>query len=138
MKTVLVLALDGVLDSTLAITLDTLRTAEGLRARAGKTAGVRTLVANHRRTVRTGGGMRLDADLTFAEVLDGRVRPHWLVVPGLGLTSRAEFETRFAQKDALAAMNVLRETRGKVGASCSAVFLLAEAGLLGGRRVTST
>ena len=137
MKTVLVLALDGVLDSTLAITLDTLRTAEGLRARAGKTTGVRVLVANHRKTVRTGGGMRLDADVTFAEAQE--LRPDWMVVPGMGVTTREMMAARFAQKDAIAAMELLRQTRTKnIGASCSSVFLLAESGLLAGRHATTT
>lgn len=139
MKNVLVLALDGVLDSTLAITLDTFRTAEGLRKRAGNNVPIRALVANHRRTIRTGGGMRRAADFTFAEVMEGAVRPDWIVVPGLGLTTREMIATRFTQKDALSAMELLRTARAKnIGASCSSVFLLAEAGLLDGRHATTT
>lgn len=137
MKTALVLALDGVLDSTLAITLDTFRTAEGLRARTGKTTGLKVLVANHRKTVRTGGGMRMKADVTFEEARE--LRPDWIVLPGIGLTNREMIATRFTQKDAIAAMELLRTARAKkIGASCSSVFLLAESGLLDGRHVTTT
>lgn len=133
MKNVLVLALDGVMDSSLVLTLDTLRTAGRFR----KGSGLRVAVAGHRRTVRTGGGLRVKADCTFAAAR--QLRPDWIVVPGMGLTSAETIAARFAQKDALAAMDLLRETRAKkIGASCSSVFLLAEAGLLDGRHVTTT
>jgi transcriptional regulator GlxA family with amidase domain len=140
MKTILVVALDGVLDSSLAITLDALRSAEALRARAGKTSAVKVSVVGHGRKVRTGGGLRMDTDLTFREVLNGSARPDWLVVPGLSVFSREMLAARFQRKDAIAAIEFLQGMRGtrRVGASCSAVFLLAEAGLLEGRRVTTT
>ena len=137
MKNLLILALDGVMDSSLAITLDTLRAARALSSRA--TLGM-TCVAGYRKRVRTGGGLRLEADFTFAEVLDGAVRAEWVIVPGLGLTSADAIATRLRQRDALAAMELLRQ-RGvarRVAASCSAVFLLAEAGLLDGRAATTT
>lgn len=140
MKTVLVLALDGVMDSGLSITLDALRTAETLRARSGKSGGLRVLVAGYRKSIRTGGGLRMDADLTFGEVLEGAKLPDWLVVPGLGLTSKEMIANRFRQKDAVAAIAFLQRLGGirRIGASCSSVFLLAEADLLSGREVTTT
>ncbi|HYD63292.1 MAG TPA: helix-turn-helix domain-containing protein [Noviherbaspirillum sp.] len=140
MKTILTLALDGVMDSSLAITLDTIRAAQAFQSRAGKPAQIRLVVAGHRKSVRTGGGMRLTADVTFAEVLRGTVRPDWIVVPGLGLVSEKAIAARFAQKDTLAAMELLRQAPEpvRIGASCSSVFLLAQAGLLSGRHVTMT
>lgn len=140
MKTILILALDGVMDSSLAITLDTIRTGQQFRRGRSNTDGVRLLVAGHRKTVRTGGGMRLTADLTFGEVPGAAVMPDWIIVPGLGLVSDEAISARFAKRDALAAMDLLRRMPGsvRVGASCSSVFLLAQAGLLSGRHVTMT
>jgi transcriptional regulator GlxA family with amidase domain len=134
MQNLLILALDGVMDSSLAITLDTFRTAQALRG-----AGPVVKVIGHRKTIRTGGGMRMDGDCTFRDLPDG-MRAEWLIVPGLGLTSAAAIETRFAQKDAVAAMALLRRKgiARRIAASCSAVFLLAEAGLLEGRAATTT
>jgi transcriptional regulator GlxA family with amidase domain len=139
LKQILVLALDGVMDSSLAITLDTLRTAQALR-RGRPGADLQWSVIGQRRSVRTGGGLRLSADLTFRELLAGPARAEWLIVPGLGLTSESAIAARLRRPDALAAMVVLQERRlaKYLAASCSAVFLLAEAGLLAGRSATTT
>lgn len=140
MKTVLVLALNGVMDSSLAITLDTIRAGQAFLSGAGKPGRARILVAGHGKVVRTGAGLRLTPDLRFADALKGMVKPDWIVVPGLGLVSEEAIATRFAQKDAVAAMTLLRQAPAavRIGASCSSVFLLAEAGLLSGRAVTMT
>ncbi|RZI44159.1 helix-turn-helix domain-containing protein [Herbaspirillum sp. HC18] len=140
MKTILIIALDGVMDSSLAITLDTLRTGHSFQRRTGKTGGVQVLVASHRKTVKTGGGLRADADMTFREAAAQNMRPDWVIVPGLGMTSDDAVTGRLKQKDAAAAMELLKQFPGavRIGASCSSVFLLAEAGLLAGRHVTMT
>ncbi|HEY8606190.1 MAG TPA: helix-turn-helix domain-containing protein [Noviherbaspirillum sp.] len=158
MKTILVLVLDGVMDSSLAITLDTLRSGQAFQQNSGKGGKLRVLVAGHRKTVTTGGGMRMTTDLRFPEVVTamapakamnsasaaartgGALRPDWIIVPGLGLVSDAAIDTRLAQKDALAAMDLLRRApeATRIGASCSAVFLLARSGLLDGRQATMT
>lgn len=140
MKTILILALEGVMDSSLAITLDTFRAAQAFQSRTGKAGAVRLLVASHRKTLRTGGGMRLQADLTVTDVLAGTVKPDWIVIPGLGLVSDQAISTRLERKDALAAIELLRRMPGtvRIGASCSSVFLLAQTGLLAGRHVTMT
>ena len=140
MKTVLILALDGVMDSSLAISLDTLRTGQAFLSSAGKPARVQVLVAGYRKTVRTGAGLQLKPDLTFAEAMGQGTWPDWIVIPGLGLVSEEAITARFGQKDMAAAMELLRQAPRtvRVGASCSSVFLLAEAGLLSGRTVTMT
>lgn len=140
MKTILVLALDGAMDSCLAITVDTIRAAQAILERGGKAGSVRLVVAGYRRTVRAGNGMRMDADLTFSDAAAGGVRPDWIVVPGLGLTSDGAISARLARKDAQAAMTLLRQAPPSTGiaASCSAVFLLAQAGLLAARHATMT
>jgi transcriptional regulator GlxA family with amidase domain len=140
MKKLLILALDGVMDSSLTITLDTLRAAEGFRQRAGIGGGLQWSVIGYRKAIRTGGSLRLDADLTFGDVLAGAGTAEWVIVPGLGLTSESAIAARLRQRDAAAAMELLRQRRvaKRVAASCSSVFLLAEAGLLAGRSATTT
>ncbi|HEY0847267.1 MAG TPA: helix-turn-helix domain-containing protein [Noviherbaspirillum sp.] len=140
MKTILVLALEGVMDSSLTITLDTLRAGQQLQSGGGKPGRVRILVAGYRKTVRTGGGLRLDADLVFADVVKGVIRPDWILVPGLGLVSDKAIAARFLRKDAVAATALLRRApaSARIGAACSSVFLLAETGLLAQRHVTMT
>lgn len=139
MKTVLVLALDGVMDSSLAITLDTLRTGRAL-SRGGRRNAVRALVAGQGRTVRTGGGLRLTPDLRLREALDAVPRPDWIIVPGLGLVSEAAIAAFFKRREAQAALELLRRApaASRIGASCSGVFLLAQTGLLDGRGATMT
>lgn len=141
MKTLLILALDGVMDSSLAITLDVFKAARTFAAGVNKAADVRILVAGHQRVVRTGGNLRLHVDVTFASVRQGLSTPSWIVVPGLGLLTDAAITARLAKKDALEAMRLLQHMDGgasQIGASCSAVFLLAQAGLLDGRHATMT
>lgn len=139
MKTILVLALDGVMDSSLAITIDTVRAAQAL-ARGGKAGGVRLLTAGYRKTVKTGLGMKLEVDHRFADLANAAPKPDWIIVPGLGLTSDDAIRRRLAQADARAAVEVLQHAAPgtRLGASCSAVFLLAESGLLAGRHATTT
>ncbi len=63
------------------------------------------------------------------------------VVPGLGLNTPTAIARRFAMDDAAAAIAALRkhaQAGGAVAASCSGVYLLQAAGLLPGKRVTTT
>ncbi|HYD96845.1 MAG TPA: helix-turn-helix domain-containing protein [Noviherbaspirillum sp.] len=140
MKTILILALDGVMDSSLAITLDTLRAGQSFLSRARKPGQVRILVAGYRKSVRTGGGLQLKPDMSFAQLSATDRWPDWIIVPGLGLVSDGAIAARLAQKDAAAAMALLRQAPAstRIGASCSSVFLLAQSGLLAGRDVTMT
>lgn len=141
MKTLLILALDGVMDSSLAITLDVFKAGQTFATRADRAADVRILVAGYKKFVRTGGNLRLTVDLTFEAVRQARWTPAWIVVPGLGLLSDEAISARLGKKDAVEAMRLLQHAgRGhsQIGASCSAVFLLAQAGLLDGRHVTMT
>jgi transcriptional regulator GlxA family with amidase domain len=141
MKTILILALEGVMDSSLAITLDTLKAGQAFSARAGKPDCIRILTAGHRKFIRTGANLRLATDFTFKEMLNSPLKPDWIVIPGLGLVSEAAISTRFAKRDATEAMCLLQNADNdaiKIGASCSSVFLLAQAGLLDGRQATMT
>jgi transcriptional regulator GlxA family with amidase domain len=138
MKTILILALDGMMDSSLAITLDTLRTGQQFLARAGKPGYVRLLVAGHAGQVVTGGAWQLPTDLGFAQALGAE--PDWIVIPGLGVSTAEAIAQRLTQDDAAAAIELLRQApQGtRLAASCSSVFLLAGTALLSGRHATTT
>ena len=68
MKTVLIIALDGMLDSSLTMTLDTLRTGQAFLKNTKRPTDVRLLIAGHRKKVCAGGGTQLQADLRFDEI----------------------------------------------------------------------
>lgn len=140
MKNLVVLALDGIMDSSLAITLDTLRTGQGFLARQGKSKAVNIQVAAHGKTVRTQGNMRMRADLRFSDVVKTAKPPDWVIVPGLGLVNDAQITARLLLKDAQHAMALLRSLPDSVqiAAGCSAVFLLGQSGVLQSHLVTTT
>ena len=84
MKTVWILALEGVLDSSLAITLDLLRTAQAIAARSRSPQAFRFEVVGSRARIATGGGLTLRTDATFRGVSASRRLPDWVIVPALG------------------------------------------------------
>lgn len=141
MKTILILALDGVMDSSLAITFDTLKAGQALLGNAGKPHKIRVLTAGYKKFVHTGGGLRLAADVTFREVAESGIKPDWVVIPGAGLVGDDQIAAKFAGKDAIELMRLLQAMNSgvvKISASCSSVFLLAQAGVLNGRHATTT
>lgn len=129
------MAPDGVMDSALALTLDTLSAAHQLSGAEGPDFRA-TLFCPGVSEIRTRQGARFD--------VAGRVAPgrfDALVIPGLGLSTRDEIGTFFddPQRASLVAWLHRHGPRvPRVAAGCSAVFLLAEAGLLRGRRATTT
>lgn len=141
MKTILVVALDGLMDSSLAITLDTLRAGAFFLAQSRSGGSVQVLTVGHGRTVRTAGGLRLTPDLRLQDVPDKVSAPDWVIVTASGLLTEEAIEERFSRPDALAVMawlKALDTRRTRVAVSCSSVFLLAGAGLLDGRSATMT
>jgi transcriptional regulator GlxA family with amidase domain len=138
MKTITVLVLDGVFDSSLSITLDTLRTAQSIQAARGAAPQVQVRTVAAKAYVMTGGGLRMKADLQLRQVK--QPASDWIIVPGLGYHSNGEFDACFARSDAMQAMDWLAAAgagKAKIAASCSSAFLLAEAGLLDGRKATT-
>jgi transcriptional regulator GlxA family with amidase domain len=137
MKTVWVLALEGVLDSSLAITLDLLRVAQGMLAQSKSPLAFQFRVLGATKTVRTGGGLVLHADATFARASGA---PDWVVVPALGEFG-SKLHAHLEARDAVHARRLLctlAERKCHIAASCASVFLLASAGLLDGRGATTT
>jgi transcriptional regulator GlxA family with amidase domain len=137
MKTVWIIALDGVLDSNLAITLDLLRAAQSLLAQSKSPVRIEWRVIGARAHVDTGAGLRLRTDETFAHVGG---RPDWAIVPALGEFG-GRLIARLAQRDVARAQTLLEALHAQktgIAASCASVFVLARAGLLDGRCATTT
>ena len=132
-----ILALPGAFASGVGATLDILSSAAVFASKAG-CAVPRWRVYSTQEAVRLSNGLTLDAS-----VLPKRPRPDgsiWLV-PGLGLNDADAVTRRFSQADVAPVIRALRRhahAGGTVAASCSAVFLLGEAGLLADKRVTTT
>lgn len=137
MYRILVLAIDGVMDSGLALTFDTIATANRLAVIQRRDVRFSTTLFHPgRRRIRTGMG----AALTVRSAV--RIQQYdALVVPGLGLSTVDEIESFFASRASRPIVGWLREVGSRcpmIAASCSAVFLLAEAGLLANKRATTT
>jgi transcriptional regulator GlxA family with amidase domain len=132
-----ILILPGTFPSSVVLTLDILSTAASL-ARGVGCAEPRWRVVSAESTVQLSHGLKIDAKVLPKTVrADGST---W-VIPGLGLKSPRAIKSRFAQPDALRAIEALQvhaRAGGTVAASCSSVFLLQSADLLAGRRVTTS
>jgi len=133
-----VLILEGAFSSSVAITRDILATAEVLAKRLGAAPLRWRLCSVEGGTVRLQGDMTIDTvKLPMNTTDDCSV---W-IVPGLGLNTHEAIRQRFEKPDAITIIRALAqhaEYGGQVAASCSAVFMLNAAGLLNGRRVTTT
>lgn len=132
-----VFVLPGAFPSSVALTLDILSAAASLAGSVG-CAKPRWRVLSTESTVRLSHGLKIDAKILPKTVrADGST---W-VIPGLGTGSPRAVMDRVAQPDALRAIEALQvhaRAGGTVAASCSAVFLLQSAGLLAGRRGTTS
>jgi transcriptional regulator GlxA family with amidase domain len=124
MAKVVVLAFPTGLASSLAITLDALETANRIGARGGRQAPFEV------RTLKPGPTARVDLG-----------RGDLMVLPGLGGHSEAEVLDNLATPAARHAARVAAEAHAAgaaVAASCASTFVLAQAGLLSGKRATTT
>ena len=132
-----VLAYDGIFDSGLAAVLDVLDTANAMRDEL-ETPPPRwdvTTVARGKRA-RTGAG-----HVVHAAALDAALDTELLIVPALNV-HRAEELIEFIESPQASPLRRLiassRERGTPVYTACSGSFLLAESGVLGDRRVTTT
>ncbi|HEY9023548.1 MAG TPA: DJ-1/PfpI family protein, partial [Burkholderiaceae bacterium] len=138
MRDFTILVLPGSYASSVAVTLDILAAAARLAPRAGAPRPSWRVLAPEGPGVALSGGLRLDAAAMPARSRDDAST--W-IVPGLGTENPAAIVERLARDDAQRAIAALRrhvERGGRVAASCSAVFLLQAAGLLAGRRATTS
>ena len=132
-----VLVLDGANPTGVSMTRDII---DAARLLAQRTGGPVPTVAFHSPA---GGLVRLQGGLSIATRAFPRMheRAPVLLVPGLWIEHPRELRARLAREDARAAIRYIarRSAAGAtVAASCSAVFLLQAAGVLRGRRATTT
>jgi transcriptional regulator GlxA family with amidase domain len=132
-----VLAYDGIFDSGLAAVLDVLDTANGMRDGLGSPppGWEVTTVATGRRA-RTGAG-----HIVHAAALDAARDADLLVIPALNVRHPEELIEFIEGPVAAPLCRVIARARAQgvpVYTACSGTFLLAESGVLGARRVTTT
>jgi transcriptional regulator GlxA family with amidase domain len=128
---VTVLALDGVFDSGLAVIRDTLATANEL---APDRRPYRVTVAGVRRRVRTSHGLAVP-------VVAPPRRPELVIVPALGCKTPDTIAAALDRADvaeACAQLAAWRAGGARIAGACTATWVLAHAGLLDGRRATTT
>lgn len=136
---VAIVVLEGVSDSSLAVTLDAFmaanRAATSLLHQPAPFA-VR-VVGRTRGRVRARSGMVVTPGQSFA----GCRKADLVIVPGMGMADPVELDATLGRPHIRATCSWLGE-RWRAGAhvasSCSGVFLLAAAGLLGGQPATTT
>jgi transcriptional regulator GlxA family with amidase domain len=127
-----ILVLDGTSAASLGVTIDVLDAANRI---AGRKLFEWRMVGAGKEAHARGGICAPTEPLAKARARD------LVIVPGLGAATKEEVVERLACADAMLAANWLRRaaTRGcPVAASCTGVFLAGSAGLLDGRRCTTT
>lgn len=136
-RRIVILVAEGFTDSGLSIALDVFRAANALAKRTGADEPFRVDVASARGgRVQAASGMSLDA--TRAASRMGRADV--VLLPGLWVESAADIDRALARDDVAALVAAAQRAHAQgaiVGASCTGAFLLAEAGLLEGRRCTT-
>jgi len=124
MTKVAIFEIEGCMPSSAAITHDVLATANRIGAAKG--------VPPFRVTTARCRSRRTDADLRGIELV---------IVPGLGTPSAGELEAKLKSPVCRRAIDMLTRAHARgamLAASCASTFLLAETGLLDGRRATTT
>lgn len=128
-----VLVLDGVFDTGLSAVLDTLQAANELGPRGD--SQLRVTVTGVRRRAKTQQGWRVPLAAL------PRTRPDVVIVPALGAKSKAALEPALLRRDIAevgAALRAWSRAGTLVAAACTGTFVVANAGLLDGRRATTT
>jgi transcriptional regulator GlxA family with amidase domain len=133
-----ILVAEGAFASAVAATLDLLSTAQALAPRLQLATPSWRVCALRRGPVRLSNGLSLRAEvLTRSRLPDHSV---W-IIPGLTSDTPFAVDARLRKPDLLGAIPLLQShvnSGGSAAASCSAVFLLQAAGLLRGRKATTT
>jgi transcriptional regulator GlxA family with amidase domain len=133
-----VIVLEGAYGTAVAATLDILQAAAGLAARASAPAPTWRVCSVSGGPVRLQSGMVIDTQKLAAK---SRLDTSTWIIPGLALNTEADIKACAVRADVMAVANILPshlQRGGKIAACCSAVFVLQFAGVLDGRRVTTT
>ena len=131
-----VLVLSGSMPSSVAITLDVLATANRVQEARERSPAFTVRLA--------GSGARMAASLAMdarLQIADRAGAADVVVVPGLGMTTAEEVTVRLARRDAAFAKRRLvdaAERGAHLATACAGTFLFAAAGLLDGRRASTT
>jgi transcriptional regulator GlxA family with amidase domain len=132
-----ILALDGLFDTGLAVTLDALCAANGLSVRMLNGAPhFQMTTVGVRKRVRSGQGFTIPV-----QSIGPDLKPDWVIVPAIGATTPDKLLPALERADVRDALRQLQQWQADgalIAASCIGTFLLAEAGLLDHRQATTT
>ncbi|WP_214405982.1 GlxA family transcriptional regulator [Pseudonocardia lacus] len=132
---VAVLTVDGMFDSGLSAVLDVLTAASALREDTpGAPPPFEVTVVGLTGTTRTGHGMQLST----TALADLDAPPDLVISPAVGLRTPAEVVDTVRAHPALDWLCAQAERGAAMAAACSGTFFLGEAGLLDGRRATTS
>lgn len=132
-----ILVVPGAFASSVTATLDILATAATVAERYGEATPRWRVCGPQPGMVTLGHGLQLHVELLENSAADNSC---W-VIPGIGVSDVDMLERRFKEAwvaPLLSALNAHMSNGKEIAASCSAVFLLHAAGLLDGRRVTTS
>jgi transcriptional regulator GlxA family with amidase domain len=130
------LVLDGVFDIGLASLTDVIGIANELALMEGTPARLDMKLVGVRRRVRTAQGLAVPVVLA-----SGLPPPDIVLVPAIGAKLPGQLTLALAQRDvadAGACLTRWAASGASLGAACTGTFILAEAGLLNGRRATTS
>jgi len=134
---VAILAMEGLFDTGLFVTLDTFWLANTLSAmRMGGAPHFEVNVVGVRKRVRSGQGQ-----LIAVSEIKPSVRPDWVIVPALTAGTPELLTAALQRKDVCDGIAQLQRWHAKgvrIAASCIGSFLVAEAGLLDDLEATTT
>ncbi|QWT19725.1 helix-turn-helix domain-containing protein [Bacillus sp. NP157] len=131
-----ILALDGLFDTGLTVSLDTLSIANNFSSRMTGSRPFEVSVTGVKRKIRTAQGL----SISTCPVGDCGT-PDWVIVPALATSAPDALVAALGRKDVCKAGEQLREWHAQgasIAASCIGSFILAETGLLDEGEATTT
>jgi transcriptional regulator GlxA family with amidase domain len=132
-----VLALDGLWDTGLTVTLDAFTLANNFSAlQMGGTVRFDVSIVGVRRRVQSGQGLPIPV-----QAITPDLKPDWVIVPALNTASPELLIPALERRDVIQAKMQLRKWHAEgasIAAACIGTFLLADAGLLDHLEATTT